>query len=94
MKANLIVGTNRSNSSTQWFLCPRFGDLRPLPVLFIGFVVNFTSAEISPILEINPLMFRGLLSRRGDIYVLFRSLKFRVQWKSALPAQFNLLWIR
>jgi hypothetical protein len=65
MKANLIVGAGRSNSSTRWFLCPRFGDLRPLPVLFIGFVVNLASAEISPILDIDPLMSRGLLSGRG-----------------------------
>jgi hypothetical protein len=85
MKVKLIICAYGSNSSTQRFLCPGFGDLRPLLVPFIGVVVNFTLAKISLILEIDPLMFQGCYPDLGTI--MYYSVLSKPECNRALRAK-------
>ncbi|KAH6679648.1 hypothetical protein B0J14DRAFT_581266 [Halenospora varia] len=59
VKGKLVIGADGANSRIRKILCPETGELRQLPVRFLGATVNLPTSQIAPLRALDPLLFQG-----------------------------------
>jgi 2-polyprenyl-6-methoxyphenol hydroxylase-like FAD-dependent oxidoreductase len=59
LRGSMLIGAEGSSSHSRRFLRPDACDLNQLPVQFCGASVEMTSAEISELQALDPLLFQG-----------------------------------
>lgn len=90
-EADVVIGTDGSNSQVRRVLCPDTHKTTQLPFRFVGVQVRLTKEQIAPLRSIDPLLFQGCHPRTRT-FLWFSILETPSDDESTYNVQINLSW--